>query len=146
MNSGENRRRVDNNRAKSIMTRLKIYAEGLSMLWKKGRTFRIPYYHRFLPFSLFSASLSLSIFAPPSLFLHSIAQPLASSLRDLPYSHLSLRPSISPPPLTRPDLLFSNLTVLVKDSKEIEKDLLVLPLRKYRSTGGVGNGRRVERK
>lgn len=143
MNSGENRRRVDNNRAKSIMTRLRIYAEGLSMLWKKGRTFRIPYYHRFLPFPLFSVCLSLSLCPSVSLFLHSIARPLASSLRDLPYSHLSLRPS---PPLTRPDLLFSNLTVLVKDSKEIEKDLLVLPLRKYRSTGGAGNGRRVERK
>lgn len=143
MNSGENRRRVDNNRAKSIMTRLRIYAEGLSMLWKKGRTFRIPYYHRFLPFPLFSVSVSLSLPLPLSLLTLHSAAPCLLFARFTLFSSFS---STFPPPLTRPDLLFSNLTVLVKDSKEIEKDLLVLPLRKYRSTGGAGNGRRVERK
>lgn len=76
----------------------------------------VPCHRHFLPFLLHLFSLSVSLLSSPFL-LQLTPRLVAPSLRDLPHP----RPTPPRPPSDHPDLLFFNLTVLVKDSKKIEK-------------------------
>lgn len=94
------------------------------MLWEKKRKKKrkeepfpsVPCHRHFLPFLLHLFSLSVFLLFPLFL-LQPTPRLVAPSLRDLPHP----RPTPLRSSSNHPDLLFFNLTVLVKDSKKIEK-------------------------